>query len=142
MHPTSYAANSGDNNVSAYSINAASGALTPVAGSPFAAGSGPAAVALDPSGQNAYVPNFGDNTVSFYTVDFISGALTPFVLSASFAAGSHPTAVTVAPSGQFGYVVNQGDNTVSAYTLGGLPSPIAGPSYATGNGPFSVVVSP
>jgi 6-phosphogluconolactonase len=42
-----YVANSFGNNVSAYSIGA-NGALTPVAGSPFAAGSGPDPVAVDP----------------------------------------------------------------------------------------------
>ena len=36
-----YVTNQGSANVSAYPIIATSGALTPVAGSPFAAGSGP-----------------------------------------------------------------------------------------------------
>jgi 6-phosphogluconolactonase (cycloisomerase 2 family) len=36
-----YAANDGSNNVSAYSIDASSGALTQLAGSPFGSGSGP-----------------------------------------------------------------------------------------------------
>ena len=39
-----YVANQNSNNVSAYTINAVTGALTPVAGSPFPAGSNPASV--------------------------------------------------------------------------------------------------
>ncbi|MGC9237930.1 MAG: beta-propeller fold lactonase family protein, partial [Thiomonas sp.] len=41
-----YVANAGSNNVSAYSINATTGALTPVAGSPFAAGNLPLSVVV------------------------------------------------------------------------------------------------
>jgi 6-phosphogluconolactonase len=42
-----YVANSGSNNISAYRIGE-SGALTPVAGSPFPAGDFPASVAVSP----------------------------------------------------------------------------------------------
>jgi 6-phosphogluconolactonase (cycloisomerase 2 family) len=42
-----YAANQNSNNVSVYSINATTGALTQVPGSPFAAGVNPRGVALD-----------------------------------------------------------------------------------------------
>ncbi len=41
-----YVSNENSNNVSAYTIHASSGALTPVAGSPFAAGSSPFGVAV------------------------------------------------------------------------------------------------
>jgi DNA-binding beta-propeller fold protein YncE len=44
-----YVANAFGNNVSAYSIGA-NGALTPVTGSPFAAGTAPFSVAVDPTG--------------------------------------------------------------------------------------------
>ena len=45
-----YVANYTSNNVSVYSIDAASGALTRVAGSPFPAGANPRAITADPSG--------------------------------------------------------------------------------------------
>ena len=45
---------------SAYTIDATSGALTPVAGSPFEAGSGTTGVAVDPRGKFAYVSNYYD----------------------------------------------------------------------------------
>ena len=52
-----YVTNENGMTVSAYTINATSGALTPVAGSPFGTGNGPSAVAVDPTGRFAYVTN-------------------------------------------------------------------------------------
>jgi 6-phosphogluconolactonase len=42
-----YAANDSSNDISAYAVDAVSGVLTPVAGSPFAAGNEPRAIAID-----------------------------------------------------------------------------------------------
>ena len=80
--------NYGSDNVSAYAI-AASGALTPVTGSPFAAGTKPYNVAIDPKGNFAYVTNFGSNNVSAYTINTSSGALTP-VAGSPFVTGTEP----------------------------------------------------
>ncbi len=63
-----YVDNYASANVSAYTINATSGALTPVAGSPFGAPSGPINVAVDPKGKFVYVPNDASNSVSAYTI--------------------------------------------------------------------------
>src|SRR4030042_4516671 len=52
------------NNISAFSINTATGALTAVAGSPFIAGDAPMSVIVDPSGKFAYVGNFLSSDVS------------------------------------------------------------------------------
>jgi 6-phosphogluconolactonase len=57
-----------DDNVSAYSIGA-NGALTPVPGSPFAAGrNGPLSVAVDPTGKFAYVASDLSNNVLAYSI--------------------------------------------------------------------------
>ena len=53
-----YVANLVGDNVSAYTINSSTGALSAVAGSPFAAGNDPWSVTVDPSGKFAYVANF------------------------------------------------------------------------------------
>src|SRR5260221_6488009 len=69
-----YVVNVLSNNVSAYSIGS-NGALTPVPGSPFAAGQNPGSVAVDPTGQFAYVVNGSNNVSSFGAVSaFISGS--------------------------------------------------------------------
>ncbi len=72
-----YVANQTANTISAYAIDAASGALTPIAGSPFAAtGTTPVAVTVDPNGVYLYVANNGSNDVSVYSIDDATGALT------------------------------------------------------------------
>jgi YVTN family beta-propeller protein len=69
-----YVTNNGSNNVSMYTINATTGALTSVG--TIAAGQFPTSVAVHPSGKFVYVTNFGSNTVSMYSIDATTGALT------------------------------------------------------------------
>src|SRR6266849_10761025 len=93
-----YAANNGSNNVSAFSVTPSTGALAPVTGSPYAAGTSPAAIAADPRGKFVYVANVGSNNVSAYATDPASGALAT-VPGSPFSTGIFPTSVTVDPSG-------------------------------------------
>jgi 6-phosphogluconolactonase (cycloisomerase 2 family) len=138
----------GIGNVSAYTINATTGALTPVPGSPFAAGSVSSSVAVSPNGQFAYVVNSfsagGIGNVSAYTINATTGALTP-VPGSPFAAGSGPFSVAVSANGQFAYVANVFSNDVSAYTINattGALTPVPGSPFAAGSGPNSVAVHP
>ncbi len=117
-------------NVSAYTIDGTTGALTPVPGSPFPAGGIARSVTVDPTGRFAYVVNgFAAGTVSAFAIDQSTGALTP-VVGSPFPAGWGPTSVTtsvtVDPTGQFAYVANCasacgafGPGNVSAYTIDG-----------------------
>src|SRR6266699_4986708 len=135
--------------VSAYTIDAATGALGPVAGSPFAAGGDPNSVAVDPSGKFAYVVNSTQATlpigsVSAYIIDAASGALTP-VAGSPFPAGTLSRSITVDPSGRFAYVANSMSNNVSAYTIdatSGALTAVTGSPFAAGTGPASVTVDP
>ncbi len=54
-----YVANLGSGSISGYEIDPPTGTLLPVASSPFAAGTGPAALAVDPSRQFLYVADSG-----------------------------------------------------------------------------------
>jgi streptogramin lyase len=110
-----YVANINSNNVSAYTIDSTTGALSQLSNSPFTAGSGPASVAVDPSGKFAYVANLFAGSVSAYTIDSTTGALSQ-LSNSPFAAGSNPASVAVDPSGKFAYVANAGGG-VSAYTI-------------------------
>jgi hypothetical protein len=83
---------SGGDNVSAYTINAASGALTPVKGSPFSAGGDPFGVTVDPKAKFAYVTNFGSLNVSAYTIKARSGTLAE-VKGSPFGASGYPNAI-------------------------------------------------
>ena len=137
-----YVANGGSSNISAYSINATSGELTAIAGSPFPAGNVPYSVAVDPSGKFAYVANQGDGSVSAFAVDATSGALTT-VSGSPFAAGPFPQSVTVDPSDRFVYVTNGNAGNVSAYTINagsGALTAVVGSPFAAGNSPHAVTV--
>jgi 6-phosphogluconolactonase len=69
-----YIARSGTNGgVAVYSIGSG-GVLTPVTGTPFAAGSGTFSVALDNTGTYVYAANRTDGTISGYTI--VPGATT------------------------------------------------------------------
>jgi 6-phosphogluconolactonase len=146
-----YVANFAGNNVSAYTINDSTGALSEIAGSPFAAGIGPTSVAIDPSGKFAYVANGGSfdftDTISVYTINPATGALTS--VGAASAGRSSLRSITVDPSGKFIYTTSGGSRTssfdVSAYTINattGALSVAAGSPFFAGTNPSSVTVDP
>ena len=118
-----YVANSGTNNVSMYTINGTTGALT-LTGR-IDAGTGPASVAVDPSGRFIYVANESNfdslvGNVSMYTIDSTSGALTSMGSPVAADFGAH--SVSVHPLGKFAYVANDGiyqetGGSVSMYTI-------------------------
>lgn len=80
------------NQVAGYSIDGTSGALTPLAGSPFPAGVEPLSAAVSAPGGFLYVANNGSNNLSVYSIDQSSGALTP-VSGSPFPLGQSPGAV-------------------------------------------------
>ena len=137
-----FVANSGSNNISAYLIDNTSGALTAVAGSPFASGANPSAVTFDPSGQFAYVVNAGSNNVSAYTINTTTGALTA-IAGSPFATGTGPGTFSIDSSGDFAYLANHGSGNVSAFTINattGALIAVAGSPFATGANPYSVTL--
>ncbi len=111
-----YVANVNSKNVSMYTINATTGALTSIG--TIDAELSPSAVAVDPSGKFAYVANGDSGNVSMYTTNATTGALTSI---GTIAAGVGPFSVAVDPSGRFAYVANGGDffafGSVSMYTI-------------------------
>ena len=73
-----------DGSISAFTIDSESGALTPVSGSPFAAGINSGSVVVDPTGQFAYASSttyttgyLSYGTLLSYAIDASTGALTP-----------------------------------------------------------------
>jgi DNA-binding beta-propeller fold protein YncE len=81
-------------------IDAPSGGLTPVPGSPFAAGLNPVSIAVEPSGKFAYVANNLDHSVSAYSLDPASGAMTS-IAGSPFNVPDFPLSVTVDGSGSY-----------------------------------------
>jgi 6-phosphogluconolactonase len=136
-----YIVNRASNSISAYTVDPATGTLAVIAGSPFAAGKLPVAIAVDPTGHFAYVVNQTDATLSAFSIDRNSGALTE-VSGSPFTTGLSPTSVAIDPSSSFVYVANGGAGSVSAYAIGasGALTVISGSPYAAGNSPSSVAV--
>jgi len=88
-----YVANNASDNVSAYTIDATTGVLSEVAGSPFAAGTDPSSVSVDPSGKFAYVANAQSASVSAYSINTTTGVLSE-VPGSPFDAGAGPFSIT------------------------------------------------
>ena len=112
--------------------------LTPLPGSPFAAGVHPSAVATDPTGTYVYVADFDSSDILGYIVS--SGGLTP--LSGSpFPAGNQPASIAIDATGKFAIVAESQDSTVSTYTIDSGALTKVG-SFATGLQPVAVGIDP
>ncbi len=132
--------------VYAYTIDAASGALTAVPGSPFTAGENPVSAAVDVSGRFLFVANNANtangNSVSAFSIDSNTGVLTP-VSGSPFAASPFPLFVAVDPSGQYVYVGLDSSPGIAAFVInqatGGL-TPMAGSPFP-GNSVWSIAMT-
>lgn len=114
-----YVVNLGSKNVSAYSIDANTGALTSIGST--ATGFMPSSISVAKSRNFAYVSNYGDNSISAYIIDATTGALTSV---GTYATGSFLSSVTIDPAGKFAYATGATD--ISGLT--GVPTP--GPIYS------------
>jgi 6-phosphogluconolactonase len=120
------------------------GVLSPLPGSPFAAGVEPYAIASDSSSSYVYVTDFAKGKVLGYSVS--SGNLSPLPGS-PYSSGNQPSAIVVDPSYPFLYVTNSLDATVEAYSisngkltfLGNSSAPV---TYATGLQPVAMGIDP
>jgi 6-phosphogluconolactonase (cycloisomerase 2 family) len=141
-----YAANTTDNTISGYTINSTSGALTPIAGSPFGLGAivspAPRAITTDPSGAFLYIANQGTGNVSAFTITSGTGLLTS-ISGSPFSAGTAPVFILAEPAGQFIYVGNQGSTNVSGFSFDsatGKLTAISGSPFTVGSGPGSMTI--
>jgi len=137
-----YVANANDNNISGYGVDDTTGVLTPIPGSPFATGTFPRSVTVDPTSRFVYVANLGDNSVSGFTINAATGALTS-IPGSPFAAGSGPICITVDPHGRFAYVANFSQQSISQYTINAVTGAlIPGTSVAGAGALQSLAVDP
>jgi 6-phosphogluconolactonase (cycloisomerase 2 family) len=141
-----YVSNSAESTVSQYTVDPATGALSPKTPASVASGAGPRheGIAVTPDGKSAYVTNLNDNSVSQYDVEPLTGTLSA-KSPATVAAGSGPNGIAVTPDGKSAYVANLNEGTVSQYDidpLTGAMSPKAPASVAAGTSPAGVAVTP
>ncbi len=103
-----HCANKGSDDIHAFTVNAATGALT-FAGQTFTDDQ-PTCLAVGPRTRVAVVVAEGSHTVQSFTVSPTNGVLTP--TGASVAITGTPTHVAIDPSGRFAYVVARDGVTV------------------------------
>jgi 6-phosphogluconolactonase (cycloisomerase 2 family) len=126
--------------VSAFQVDQASGALTPVPGSPFPTGWGPQWVALHPSGQYLYTANSYGNTMNIFGVNSSTGVLTPIAMVPT--TGNRPREIAPDPSGAYVYVADESSGDISAYSVDtntGMLNPLPGFPVALGGATVGVI---
>jgi len=136
---------SGD--VSAFTVNPNTGALTAVPGGPVTADQNPSGIAVDTSGQFVYVSNGGTSDVSIFNVDPVAGTLT-FKANA-YSPGTGGASIAVAPSDNYlfvgGFGIPNTTGSLSAFTLnpnsGSLNRVLSSP-YLAGYAPYGLAVDP
>lgn len=125
--------------ISGYAVSSG-GALTPIAGSPFLAGSTPTGIAIDPTSRFLYATDSVQNQIIAYTIQS-AGVLDPLI-NGPFTTGIFPVNITVDPRGEYIYVTNYNSSTISEYTLTqstGTPSLGASASFNT-RSPFPTCI--
>lgn len=137
-----YLASAADALVAGFAIDPTSGKLTPIAGSPYAAGTNAGGIpAFTPDGKYLYVVNQNaTGSVSGYAVDPTSGQLTPLTGS-PFPAGSNPYWVAFTADGKYAYVANNGADSISAYSVtAGVLTALTTPTFATDEHPEDLTI--
>ena len=127
------------------SIAADTGAVTPVAGSPYITGVSAAAFAMDPTGKLMYAATRSSGNVgsiAMFRIDANTGAL--IVLGSSISLQSAPSSLSVDPSGKFVYASSSASNQLYSFsidaTTGALIPLARAPVMRTGDRPMSVTV--
>ncbi|MGA9039493.1 MAG: beta-propeller fold lactonase family protein [Terriglobales bacterium] len=136
-----YVSDAQNDAIDTFSIDASSGALTPV-GSPTPIGTSPGGgggLAMDPAGMFLYATDLGASDVVAFAINSSTGALTQ--VGSPLATGAIPAGAGVDPSGKFLYVSNTEDPNggISAYTIdsaSGALAPISGSPFPVQVGTF------
>ena len=144
----------GSGTVSAYAIDATSGALTTIAGSPFAAGAGSSSIDADPTGRYVYVANLLNDTFSAFSINSTSGILSRLDADPVTAGiqdlsvtNARPVSIAADPTGRFVYVATAcGTSWVFEINVYGLLARVdsapGGLCGAAGNTPDSLALDP
>lgn len=132
-----FVANELSNNISVFSIDSATGALTLVPGSPFPAGGSPAGISLGltPDNRFLFAANANSGIIGAFSIS-ANGSLSP-VPGSPFAAGGSPDGIKVSPDGRFLSVAVISSDAVGVFNISsnGALTPVPGsPFPATAGG--------
>jgi 6-phosphogluconolactonase (cycloisomerase 2 family) len=129
-----YVGNHDSRNMSAYRIGTASGALTPLAGSPFAVDASPVSVTVSPDGRFLFLAGDTAASISVFQIE-PQGALKE-VTGSPFATKSTPREVAIDHAGSHLYSTGQNSGTVEAFAIdagSGRLSALAGSPFHLGH---------
>ena len=101
--------------VAAFAVDAITGELSEVAGSPFTADFNPYCLKIDPSGRFAFVPNY--RNVSVYAINATTGALSEIAGSPFAAAEGWNLSMAIHPTGTFAYLAHYGSPGITTYAI-------------------------
>ena len=150
-----YAIDAANSNLIAASVDAATGALTEVTGSPYALGVQPQWMAVDPASKFLYVVNNNNGTtnaqISAFSINATTGQLTA-ISGSPFLSGVRASGISVTPSGKYLLVANAVNQSlaepgnVSVFSIGtggGLTQVVGSPFAVEGqNQPTNITVDP
>ncbi|HXF12400.1 MAG TPA: beta-propeller fold lactonase family protein [Terriglobales bacterium] len=141
-----------NNKIAAFAIDANTGALTPIPGSPFTTGNAPQYMAIVPvtfvaGTEFLYTANVQDKTISGFIVDGNSGSLTPLSGSPYHGAtslGDLAVTPTSTSANFFLYAADPQAKTVLAFTIDGTTgalTPVSGSPFPAGKAPTLLTVA-
>jgi len=133
-----FVANEQSNNISVFSINPATGALSLVPGSPFAtggiAGSG-ISLGVTPDNRFLFASSSGSRNIAVFSIA-ANGTLT-LIPGSPFPAGAEPDGIKVSPDGRFLSAASPSSDVVGMFTIApnGALTPVPGsPFFAAATG--------
>ncbi len=143
-----YATNAGAGDVSAYAVtpsamlNGNPQPLTPVADSPFSAGSNPTTPLVEPTGHYLYVYNSGAQSIEAYSINQSTGELTEIntysIDNPDITGLTGEGGLAIDPSGQYLYVANPvGQGNISVFSISptdGTLTQLSASPYPMGTG--------
>jgi 6-phosphogluconolactonase len=139
-----YVMNTGSNNISVFSIDTTSGALTQVPNSPVQIGLPPLNMQLTPAGNFLYVTAAGqqDGYIAGFSV---SGGVLTSIGAPISSDGINPNGLAIDPTGTYLYAANTSSPSISIFSIGssGALSEVTGSPLAdTYTAPVSLILDP
>jgi 6-phosphogluconolactonase (cycloisomerase 2 family) len=129
--------------ISGFAVSS-SGALTSIAGSPFAAGTTPTGIAVDLTNRFLYTTDSVQNQLIVY--DILGGGVLKPLINGPFTTGTFPVNLVIDPRDEYLYVSNYNASTISEFSISqanGSPSALAANTFPTGDpGPTCILVDP
>ncbi len=138
-----YVANHDSKDLSVFHINAATGELSPIAGSPFPLETAPTSVVASPNGEFLFVS--GDTSASIFAYKIDSRGAPHAVEDSPFETAESPHQLVIGQSGNHLYASEKESGTVVAFAVNaasGKLTAIAGSPFPAGRAPSGLAISP